>query len=420
MPLVERLRLASVFPVFQDIPHHIAEIPVAGHHYGILEVKRGAVGVASQLVFSEIVSLVAGICVFRLEYSFLKANEAVHEFEHRARRVWSLHGAVEHRLVRVADNFLVMLADVRQHLDVDSRAGNHRQNLPGGRLYGYQAAYLVLHQELAVLLQIGVDGGHNVLAGDGFLVHLAVLVPGLYLVVGIPQIDVIAFFALQVGFPCRLQAGLAGIVSGPVFARMPADVGLVHLGYVAEKIASCIERIVPDAPDLSPETRKLVLDFGELHIFLGGELLHHYDGLVADSPPVLPVFGHLASDEVRFHFQNAGEQEGVEFRDFLGRHENVVGHFVADYDLSVPVIDHASGRVDDVIHHRVVGCVDLVAVVDDLYIENLGDENSRHYEKTDSKLVGPFKFHLIFLRKGPEPWPPAMRSALRVSASIRI
>ena len=131
MPFVKSFRLTPVFPVFEDIPHHVAEISVAGHHDGILKVKRGAVGVASQLVLAEIVALVAGICVFRLEYSFLKANEAVHKLEHRARRVWSLNRPVEHRLVRVADNFLVMLADVRQHFHVNAGAGYHCQDFSG-------------------------------------------------------------------------------------------------------------------------------------------------------------------------------------------------------------------------------------------------------------------------------------------------
>ena len=56
---------------------------------------------------------------------------------------------------------------------------------------------------------------------------------------------------------------------------MLLDVGLVHLGDVAEKVSSCIDRIVTDASDLALESRKLILDFREFHIGRGRNLLEH-------------------------------------------------------------------------------------------------------------------------------------------------
>ena len=204
------------------------------------------------------------------------------------------------------------------------------------------------------MLQVGVDGSYNILSGDGFLVHFPVLVPRLNLVVGIPEVDVVTFLSSQVGFAGRLKSRLAGVVTGAVFSGMSVQVGLIHLGNIAKKVAAGIERVVPDTSDLSLETRELVLDFGKLHIFLGGELLHHYDRLVADSSAVLAVFSHFTPDEVRLNIQDACKEESVKFLDFLRGYENVVCYLVADYDLSVPVVDDTSGRVYDVIDHRVV------------------------------------------------------------------
>ena len=77
---------------------------------------------ASQLALSEMVSHAAGVGCRRSEYAFLKAYEAVHELEYRPRRVWRLHCSVEHRLVWIGEDLVVVLSEVSKHVHVDARA----------------------------------------------------------------------------------------------------------------------------------------------------------------------------------------------------------------------------------------------------------------------------------------------------------
>ena len=176
MPFVQCLARSAVLLVLQHILHDVAEISVAGHHDGLFEVQRGTVVVAAELMLSVRITLVAGISVFRFEDALLKANKTVYEFENGAWRIWRLHGPVEHRLVRIAYDFAVVLSYVGEHLHVDTRAGHHCQNLSCGRFDGHETAHLVLHQHLAVLLEVCIDGGDHVFSRYGFLVELPVLV----------------------------------------------------------------------------------------------------------------------------------------------------------------------------------------------------------------------------------------------------
>ena len=74
----------------------------------------------SQLVLSEVVAHVAWVCGVRSEDSFLKSDQTIHQLEYGSRRIWCLYSSVEHRLVRVRQNLRIMLAEVRQHVHVDT------------------------------------------------------------------------------------------------------------------------------------------------------------------------------------------------------------------------------------------------------------------------------------------------------------
>ena len=77
---------------------------------------------ASELVAPEVISLVAGVSHVHVENTLLKADEAVHELEYRAGGIRSLDSPVEHGLVGILDDLVVVLADVREHADIDSGA----------------------------------------------------------------------------------------------------------------------------------------------------------------------------------------------------------------------------------------------------------------------------------------------------------
>ena len=84
---------------------------------------------ASEPVASEIIAHAARIFSLGGEHSFLKSDKPVYEFEDRPRRIWSLYRPVEHRLVRVVQNLVVMAAEIREHIHIYSRAGDKRQYL---------------------------------------------------------------------------------------------------------------------------------------------------------------------------------------------------------------------------------------------------------------------------------------------------
>ena len=244
------------------------------------------------------------------------------------------------------------------------------------------------------MLQLGVDGRDNVVAGNSLLDEFSILESLLDLVPGVAQVDVVALFSPQLLFPGRLDAGFAGIVARPVLSRMLLDVLLVDLRDVSQKVSSRIERIVADASDLSPEPREVVLDLGELHVGLGLDLLEHHHALVADLPSVPGIFSHLVPDEIGGHPQRIGKHQGVERGDLFRSDQDVIGNLVSDNDLPVPVVDYASGGVDDVIDHRVVGRVDLVLVLDDLDVEQLPhDDGGSDHQSNDQFPASTFCRH---------------------------
>ena len=274
-----------------------------------------------------------------------------------------------------------MLAYVSKHAHIHTRTRYEGQDLSGLRLYGYEAADLVAHQLLAILLQVSIDGGHDIVTWDRLLVHFTVLVALLDLVAGVAQVDMVAFLSAEVLFTRRFNPCLSGIVARTVFSRMLVDIILVYFRDIAKKVASGIDRIVADAADLSPESRKVILQFCEFHVGLRLNLLEHDNALVTDLAPVLGVFSHLLPDEIRLHFQGGRQHQGVERLDLTRSDQYVVSDFVRDYYLPVPVINYPSGRIDDIIDHRVVGCIDLVLVVYDLDIEQLAkDDGSNHHQ----------------------------------------
>ena len=256
-----------------------------------------------------------------------------------------------------------MFADVGQHGHIDTRRGNQRQDFSGGRLNGYQRAHLVLHELLPILLQRGVDGGHNVVSRNGFLVHGSVLVWLLNLVAGIAEVNVVTFLSTEFFLAGGLYAGHAGIVSAAVLSRVAVQIGLIHLGNISQQVAAGIDGIVTDAANLPAEAGKLVFDLVEAHVGLGREVADHGHGLEADGAAPAVVFGQAAADELGVHVQDGGQGQGVKRFHLTGVHQDVISYFVAHQDFSVPVIDDATGGVDGFVNGSVAVGVLLVAFV---------------------------------------------------------
>ena len=282
-----------------------------------------------------------------------------------------------------------MLADVGELVHVDTRRGYQGQDLAGARFDGDEGAHLVLHELLPVLLEIRVDGGDDVVARDGLLVEFAILVGLLDLVVRVAEEDVVALLAAQFLFAGRLDAGHAGIVAAPIFARMLVDIGLVHLGNVAEEVAAGVDGVVPDAAHLAPEAGETVLDLGKAVVGLSRDLFEHRHTLKTDLAPVPAVFVHLAAQEFRRYVQDGGEGQRVESLHLARIHEDVVRHLVAHEDVPVPVVDDPAGREDHLPDRGIDVRIDLVVLVQDLDGENLRQEDDSDHSQTDQEFDMP-------------------------------
>ena len=201
------------------------------------------------------------------------------------------------------------------------------------------------------------------------------------------------FFAPEFLLAGCLDSGLAGIVSCLIFIRMSLHEVCIDFGYISKKVSSCIERIFTYASCLAAESGELIGDLSELPVSLLRNLLDHHDCLPADLSAEQLVFGHLLLDEFRCDVQHAAEGQSVEGLDLTRGHHEVVRNLVADKNLSVAVMDYASGGVDGGIDHRIVLGVKLVVLVQNLDGEKFGYENGRRRAEADKKLVLPVEFH---------------------------
>ena len=169
----------------------------------------------------------------------------------------------------------------------------------------------------------------------------------------------------------------------------------IDLGNIAEKISSGIERIFAYASGLASEAGKLISHFGEFHICFLRHLFDHHDCLPADLSAELAVFCHLFLDELRSDVKHAAEGERIEFLHLTWSHHQVICDLVPDEDLTVPVVDYASGGVDGSIYHRVVAGIQLVFLVKYLDGEKLGNQDCSGCAQADQEFVLSVKFHPI-------------------------
>ena len=246
------------------------------------------------------------------------------------------------------------------------RSRHQGQDFAGGRLDGHDGAHLAGHQLLSVLLELRVDGGDDVLARNGFLVHGPVLVRLLNLVPGVAEVDMIPFFAPQVLLPGRLYSGHAGIVAATVLAGVLLHVALVHLRDISEEVAAGVHRVFAHAAHLPAKAGELVFHFVKAHVGFGRKHAQHGHGLEADGCAFPLVFGQFAPDEFRRDVQGGGERQGVEGPYVARDHQNVVRHFISHQDGAVPVEDGTAGGIDGLIDGGIAVGVLLVAVVRNL------------------------------------------------------
>ena len=195
----------------------------------------------------------------------------------------------------------------------------------------------------------------------------------------------VTLFPTEVLLPCGLDAGFSGVVAAAVLTGMAVQEALVHFGNISEEVSAGVEGIITDGSGHAFEAGELVFHLVEPHVCLRRNLPQHDYGLISNAAPVLPVFFHLFPDEVLPGSENAGEGGRVEGLDLPGGHEDVIGDLVPDENPPCAVIDDAPCRVNHLIYHGVVGGVPLVPVVENLDLEEAGDQNCDRYPQTYEK-----------------------------------
>ena len=171
----------------------------------------------------------------------------------------------------------------------------------------------------------------------------------LYLIVGISQIDMISLFSAKILFPCCFNTRFPGIISPPVLLRVFVQKSLVDFGDGSEKVVSGIHWIVSNRSGLALESRKHVFYFIESHVGLDRDLLEHHNRLEADLSLVGAVFGHLFPYRLYRDLQNMGQGNSIERLDLAGGHQDIIGDFVSDENLSIAVVYRTSCRIDNLI-----------------------------------------------------------------------
>ena len=343
--------------------------------------------VAAQFDPSDLVAGVAGILGVGSQHSFLQADEAVDHLEHRARRLCGLDGPVEHRLVGVVYQFRVVLVDFGQLGYVDAGAGHHCENLSGRGLDGHNRTHLVLHQLLAVGLQVQVDGGRNVCPADGFLVVGSVLIVLLDAVVSVAQEDFEAFLAFETVFEGHLHSGLACEITHHIAFVVLQEI-LVHLADVAQQVSAGIDGVVARSPYDRVEAGEHIALLGEFVVHLAGNLLEEGNGSVAYAAAVAAVIVEALLDELLVEVEYLAEGEGVEGLYVDGSHFEVIDDLVVDHYLPVAVEDASAGGIVHLVFQRVVLGVDAVFVFNYLHVEQpaYDCEESNRYRSEENVL----------------------------------
>ena len=168
-PHVEAVFDVFVTAVFEDVAQHVAEIGVARVGHRPAQVERRGVGMAFHHAVAVAESAVAGVAVRRREHALLQSDEPLHQLEGRPRRIFRLHGAVEHRLTFVVEHFHVVVAPVAAYhfIGVERGRGDHHQDLARRRLDRHGGTHLAPHQLFGEGLQAGVDRRDDVVARFG-------------------------------------------------------------------------------------------------------------------------------------------------------------------------------------------------------------------------------------------------------------
>ena len=128
-PFFKCLLYGRISLVLKQIYKDIAEIGIAGGHYGVRKIQWRGVRVASQFSVAVRESHTARISCLCGNHPLLKAYEAIYKLKDRARRVCRHNRPVKHGFIGVVKNLIVVVAYICQLLYLYSWTGDKCENL---------------------------------------------------------------------------------------------------------------------------------------------------------------------------------------------------------------------------------------------------------------------------------------------------
>ena len=219
--------------------------------------------VAFDDVTAEPKTTVAGERRRRCNDAFRKSYQGVDGLESGAGRIASHQRTVVHRLVRVCQKFRIIDSHIAadKQVRVITRRRHQRQNLARGGFDGNDGADFVLHQFLAVCLQIDVESRLDVEPNDSNSVIQSVLVTTLHSVFYVNDINLGALLTAKLLLVRFFDASHAHIIAGLVI-RIRLDVLWISLAHIAQNLRCGFILVFAGGTFLNLKTRKLV------HLFL--------------------------------------------------------------------------------------------------------------------------------------------------------
>ena len=220
-------------------------------------------------------TVVAGIERVVGDDTLIEKDEPLRRLEGRTRRIGGHQRPVVQRLVFVAIQFQVVLATLppHQHRGVVGGTRHHGQNLARRGFDGHDGPYFVLHQLLAVGLQLDIDREFQVLARDRSHVVAPLFIAALDASVSIAQQYLHPLLAAQHRLIGAFDTQVARIVA-PRIIVVALDVAGRYLADIAQHIGRHGVGILAEHAVLDKEAGEAVELLLQTAIVLGRELSH--------------------------------------------------------------------------------------------------------------------------------------------------
>ena len=381
-------------------PQPVTEKGIARSLQGRQQREGRCVAVTTHLQPTSHKTVVAGIERVLGNNTLVEEDEPLRGFEGRTRRIGRHQSPVVERLVFVAIQFQIVLATLpaHQHRRVVGGTRHHGQNLTRRGLDSHDSPYLVLHQLLAIGLQLDIDRELQVLARHRSHVVAAILIPALDAPVSVAQENLHPLLATQHLLVGTLDTQVARVVA-PVVVVVLLHITGRNLTDIAQHIGRYGIGILPEHTVLNKEAGEAIELLLQTAIILSRELCHEclrrIGGVTGIEPGILHILHALvkllASDTHR-----AAEVERIERSHLAHNHHHVVGRLVEHQQLAVAVIDKSARRILCLFEESVAIGILLVIVVKHLQRKETHDIDAGNRQHDASDYIFAFGQFIIF------------------------